>query len=202
MKFFYVSPQRLPVGQALRLAHPTSHKQSSDRKLSLESKLGEAGQNILHCHLKHCGDFCALAANCPARQPCEILQFIANTLTELHHRANQLVEHIFEFERREHFPDLPSRFSVFFCWETLDHAKWFWDTYRKRKGYIYEVAPAKEDVPIHRGDMKWLDCLVLDIPTIQVRAHAYWSGQPYSEKGGEKWELLVQGDLFICRELG
>ena len=84
-----------------------------------------------------------------------------------------------------------------FCWESLDDAKWFRDHLRNGKGHIYFVSPVDPRAIIHRGDTRWLDCLLESVPTIQKRGRAYWEGKPCPDPGGGRWELLIPCDLKV-----
>jgi len=133
--------------------------------------------------------------------PCLLMAEMLHDIVEMKHRAHEFVEHLFEWERNQHFPELPSRFACFFCWESLEDARWFWREYRGGEGFVYRVKPAVEGVRLHRGDMKWLDCLVLSVRELQERASAYWRGEICPDPGGGRWEVLVPCDLVVLEEV-
>jgi len=195
---FHVSPQKFAPGQILELRRPTPHFQNYTRGFARTLELStEVHHELVELRKVLCSQ-CFYQAWCLVKTPClPVTHFIV----EMKHRAHEFVEHLFECERKQHFRELPSRFACFFCWESLEAARWFWQEYRGGEGFVYRVKPAVEGARLHRGDMKWLDCLVRSVQEIQKRATAYWRGEMCPDPGGGKWEVLVPCDLVVIEEV-
>jgi len=200
---FHVSSHKLRPNNVLRLVLPTPHFKNYTRGFALASLLASEATilsvlaELRNHHCMQCPD----QTTCPASKPCLLVADILYSSQEFHHRAHQFVEHLFEWERERCFHELPSRFACFFCWERLEDALWFRREYRGGQGFVYRVRPAEDGVQIHRGDMKWLDCLMHDVQEIQQRARAYWRGEMCPDHGGGKWEVLVPCDLVVLEEV-
>ena len=198
---FHVSRQEFLPGQILELRLPTPHLQKYSRGLARTTKLSaEAHHKLVKLREVLCSQ-CPHLACCAVQKPCWLVAELLHGTVELQTRAHAFVEHLFEWEREKHFSELPSRFDCFFCWESLEDAWWFWREYRGGEGFVYRVKPAVEGVRLHRGDMKWLDCLVLSVGEIQERASAYWRGEICQDPGGGRWEVLVPCDLVVLEEV-
>jgi len=192
MLCFHVT-EKVPDSGFFKLVIPTYHEVIHTRAFAKAATLSKRALQIFKATCACCGS----KAYCPACNPCKLVAELLHSCDELNHRAEQFVEHLFEWERHMHFPHLPSRFKVLFCWESLDDAKWFRDHLRNGKGHIYFVSPVDPRAIIHRGDTRWLDCLLESVPTIQKRARAYWEGKPCPDPGGGRWELLIPCDLKV-----
>ena len=198
---FHVSRQEFLPGQILELRLPTPHLQKYSRGLARTTKLSaEAHHKLVKLREVLCSQ-CPYLACCAVQKPCWLVAELLHGTVELQTRAHAFVEHLFEWGREKHFSELSSRFACFFGWEILEDARWFWREYRGGEGFVYRVKPAVEGVRFHRGDMKWLDCLLLDVQKIQERARAYWRGEMCLEPCGGRWEVLVPCDLVVLEEV-
>lgn len=198
---FHVSPRPLQTG-ILKLGQPTSHFRTYTRGFECSPVLGNEGLEIPPTLQEQYCFRCRKRPSCHANGPCVAVAELLLGNSELHHRAHEFVEHLFEWLRKQQFSHLPSRFNSFFCWEHPDDARWFREKFRNGQGYIYEVAPSLADTLLHRGDMKWLDCLLKeDVPTMERRARAYWGRLPCPDPGGGRWEILVPCDLIVTDEI-
>jgi len=94
------------------------------------------------------------------------------------------IELLFEYVRRAHFPDKPSRFASFFAVDSLPAAIEFNAKYGGGAAAIWEV----EANAHFRGDMTLLTSGQSNL-FYSYFAHLYWSG----EAGPEKpfWEILL-----------
>ena len=198
---FHVSPQKFVPGQILELRRPTPHFQKYTRGFAPAAGLSPEALRILAELREHRWAQCPYRARCWAKKTCRLVAGMLYDIVELLTRAHAFVEHLFDREREKHFSELPSRFTCFFCWESLEAARWFWQEYRGGEGFVYRVKPAVEDARFHRGDMKWLDCLMLSVEEIQKRAAAYWRGEMCPDPGGGKWEVLGPCDLVVLEEV-
>lgn len=208
MAFYYHVTQKEPHEGLFRLAIPTyhaeAHMQGIDKEAYLRSiaKVRTPSSRELELFRLICGP-CPVKQHCLVHNTyhCHLVTHLLSKIEWLNHRAQQFVEYIFECERQAHFPHLPSRFNVLFCWESLDDAKWFREQLRGGKGHIYEVTPKEPNITIHRGDIQWLNCLLSPVQEIHRRAHAYWNGECCGEPGGGRCEILVPDDLRVLRKI-
>ena len=200
----HVSHEMFAPGQILKLSSPTPHLQKYTRGFARATELSaEARHKFAKLREGRCSR-CLYNSSCwinRSKEPCSLVKEVLHALEEMCHRAHEFVEHLFEWERMQHFPNLPSRFACFFCWERLEDALWFRREYRGGQGFVYRVQPAEYGVRLHRGDMKWLDCLMHDVQKIRKRACVYWRGEMCPDHGGGKWEVLVPCDLVVLEEV-
>lgn len=98
--------------------------------------------------------------------------------------ASPAVELLFEYVRRSHFPDKPSRFQSWFGVESLDDAKAFRARFGAGTGTIWRVA-SKEFL---RANMNLLTSQQTTL-AYSWFAHAYWRGE--SGPMNPFWEFLL-----------
>ena len=194
--YYHVSTEA-PSDGLFKLVIPTLHAISYMRASFKVTELSERSSQLLAKAKDQFCMSCKARSHCSAYGPCWLVAELLHSCDELQHRAQMFVEHLFEWERRENFSHLPSRFEVLFCWESLEDADWFRKKMRGGKGHIYLVSPVESDIVIHRGDQKWLDCLLESVQTIRKRARAYWNGKRFLGSGGGRWEMLVPCDLKV-----
>ena len=105
--------------------------------------------------------------------------------------VNPQIELFFEYVRRAHFRDRPSRFQAIFAAETIDQAKKFRADHCGGNGRIWEIDASCS----FRADMSLLT-MGTSILCASWFAHQYWQGA-----GGDKpfWEFLVLPPVTVRR---
>jgi len=107
--------------------------------------------------------------------------------------VNEVIELLFEYFRRNHFPSLPSRFQSIFAFENTDQAVNFRNEYGTSDSLIWEV---QSDV-VFKADMRLLT-LQDSLLTLSYNAHRYWSGM--SSGDNPVWEYLMVPPVKVtCR---
>ncbi|MEK3699367.1 hypothetical protein NYE33_20555 [Paenibacillus sp. FSL R10-2199] len=107
-----------------------------------------------------------------------------------------LTENIYEYERRLHYPNLPSRFQSFFASETIETAM-FWVSRIGLHNYNLWEVEFSEDKYV-KLDAAWLgiDKNNLSFPVAAYFSEKYWSGVASENP---QWELLIQPPVRIIR---
>ena len=124
--------------------------------------------------------------------------YLVSSLTGEKSFSSWAIEIYFEYIRFKHYPDKPSRFESFFCWETFDDAQDFARSENQRYS-IYEVS---NEGPYFITDM---NLLKLDFNPVKQEENArkYWLGEPMdgdlSYKA--KWEYLVSTSIKVIRRV-
>lgn len=108
--------------------------------------------------------------------------------------VNQVVEIIFEYVRRSHFPSCPSRFQSVFAHEDIDQAIKFRNEYGKSDSLIWEV----ESDPAFKADMRLLT-LKGSLLVLSYNAHRYWKGFPSGNN--PIWEFLIVPPIKVVRRI-
>ncbi|OGW25985.1 MAG: hypothetical protein A2X59_04470 [Nitrospirae bacterium GWC2_42_7] len=106
---------------------------------------------------------------------------------------SHILEIIFEYIRRGHFPKLPSRYQSFFAFEKIEECVWFRNDKKSPSAPIYEV----ECDTYFRADMNCL-YLLKNMCDLSIKAHRYWSGQPASDIP-PVWEILLTPPVKIVK---
>lgn len=105
------------------------------------------------------------------------------------------IELLFEYVRRSHYPDRPSRFQSVFAFASVEETQ----TFRKKHGKPTHVIWEVEATLSFKGNMGLLT-LASSLLTLSWRAHEYWRGQP--GKGvPELWECLLVPPVTIVRPI-
>ncbi len=108
--------------------------------------------------------------------------------------ASPAIEILFEYVRRAHFPDKPSRFMSFFAVDTLSAATDFNNRYGEGRAAIWEV-----EAPEHfRANMALLESNQTTL-VYSYFAHLYWKGEagpiePF-------WEVLLVPPVKVIRQV-
>lgn len=105
----------------------------------------------------------------------------------------EMIEAIFELVRRKDFPELPSRMTSMFAWQTINEAKVFADSYPQGSYKILEV----ESDNVFIGDMSLLT-LGGQVINSYVLAKKYWSGE---RSPSPKLEVLISLPVIIGKEV-
>ncbi len=106
-------------------------------------------------------------------------------------RNNFFREYVFERVRKAEFPDIPSRMSCAFVCETSTAIEKL-----DQPGLVYVVEWETPDVPVHRGDLTWMN-VFWDHHTydgIDYCARQYWEGK---ERTPDAWELCGESVLTV-----
>ncbi|MBR8279100.1 DUF2441 domain-containing protein [Burkholderia vietnamiensis] len=108
-------------------------------------------------------------------------------------------ELIWEYVRRAHFPDRPSRFTSTCAWKELDEAR----AWRSRSG-----APNAKiwRLDAEEGFVANLSLLHVGTSTLRASqfAHAYWAGEHGPALDGIAppcWEVLLCGSITVREEV-
>ena len=106
---------------------------------------------------------------------------------------NATIELIFEYVRRSHFPDRPSRFQSFFAFDSEGDTNRFIREKTKLAdpAYVWEVECEHEPF---RADMNLLD-IGGSVICVSYFAHKYWSGESGSDR--PLWEFLLPRSVFV-----
>lgn len=105
------------------------------------------------------------------------------------------IELLFEYVRRSHFPNRPSRLQTFYAFESVEMAWAFRTQFAEGLGSVWEV----EGTAAFAGDMRHLDLGNTPL-TASYCAHRYWEG---SSSENPLWEqLLVPPVTVIDRASG
>lgn len=109
-------------------------------------------------------------------------------------RDNALIEIIFEYVRRSHFPQRPSRFQSVFGFDNINQTKVFRNKYGSPDSLIWEVQSHSS----FKADMNLLT-LRDSLLTVSYRAHQYWTGLA----GGNtpNWEYLLVPPVKVIRKV-
>jgi len=97
---------------------------------------------------------------------------------------NEVIELLFEYVRRSHFPSRPSRFQSIFAFENVEQAVNFRNEYGTSDSLIWEV---QSDV-VFKADIRLLT-LRDSLLVLSYNAHQYWSGISYEDN--PVWEYLM-----------
>lgn len=109
-------------------------------------------------------------------------------------RDNALIEIIFEYVRRSHFSQRPSRFQSVFGFDNINQSKVFRHKYGSRDSLIWEVQSHSS----FKADMNLLT-LRDSLLTVSYHAHQYWEGIA----GGNtpNWEYLLVPPVRVIRKV-
>ncbi|MGF6534275.1 hypothetical protein P3T20_005079 [Paraburkholderia sp. GAS206C] len=108
-------------------------------------------------------------------------------------------ELVWEYVRRAHFPDKPSRMTSFFVWRTEDEARSFRLESGSHKAPIWRV---------ESGDGFVANMSLLNVSTSVLRvsqlAHFYWRGECGPQIGAmrlPRWEVLLQTPVSVLGQI-
>ena len=104
------------------------------------------------------------------------------------------IELLFEYVRRAHFSDRPSRFTSFFAVDSLPAATAFNDKYGGGAAAIWEV----EADAYFRGNMTLLTSNQTNL-VYSYFAHLYWSGEIGPVDVEPFWEFLLACPVKVLR---
>lgn len=107
---------------------------------------------------------------------------------------NEVIELLFEYVRRSHFPSRPSRFQSVFAFRNVDQAVNFRNEYGTSDNLVWEV---ESDV-VFKADMRLLT-LQGSLLTLSYNAHRYWSGM--SSGDDPIWEYLIIPPVKVIRKI-
>ena len=105
-----------------------------------------------------------------------------------------VIELLFEYVRRSHFPSRPSRFQSVFAFENIDQAVSFTKEYGKSEGLIWEV---ESDVAF-KADMRLLT-LKGSLLGLSYNAHQYW--REIASGNNPVWEYLMVPPVRVIRRI-
>ena len=105
-----------------------------------------------------------------------------------------VIELLFEYVRRSHFPSRPSRFQSVFAFENFDQAVSFRKEYGKSEGLIWEV---ESDVAF-KADMRLLT-LKGSLLGLSYNAHQYW--REIASGNNPVWEYLMVPPVRVIRRI-
>ena len=108
--------------------------------------------------------------------------------------VNPIIELLFEYVRRSHFPFRPSRFQSIFAFENIDQAVSFRNEYGTTDSLIWEV----ESDAAFKPDMRLLT-LQSSLLTLSYNAHRYWRGE--SSGNDPLWEYLMVPPVRVIRRI-
>ena len=108
--------------------------------------------------------------------------------------VNEVIELLFEYVRKSHFPSRPSRFQSVFAFENIDQAVSFRNEYGTSDSLIWEV---ESDV-VFKADMRLLT-LQGSLLSLSYNAHRYWSG--ISSGNNPVWEYLMVPPVRVLRRM-
>ncbi|MBF6989304.1 DUF2441 domain-containing protein [Cupriavidus sp. IK-TO18] len=113
-------------------------------------------------------------------------------------KGEAAIELIWEYVRRAHFPERPSRLTSTFAWQSLEEAKAFRLDSGLTDANIWQIEAAEGFVA---------NMALLNIGTSVLRAsqfaHAYWAGEVGPQIKGLKarcWEVLLTGPITVVGE--
>lgn len=105
------------------------------------------------------------------------------------------IELIWEYVRRAHFPNKPSRYGATFAWRTKEEAEAFLEIAGPNIAKIWRIDAAESFIA---------NMSLLNIGTSAIRAsqfaHAYWEGSVGPVINGLQkpaWEVLLTGNLTV-----
>ena len=108
--------------------------------------------------------------------------------------VNEVIELLFEYVRRSHFPSRPSRFQSVFAFESIEQTKSFRNEYGTSDSLIWEV---ESDIAF-KTDMRLLT-LQGSLLILSYNAHQYWSGM--SSGNNPVWEYLLVPPVRVIRRI-
>jgi len=108
--------------------------------------------------------------------------------------VNEVIELLFDYVRKSHFPSRPSRFQSVFAFENIDQAVSFGNEYGTSDSLIWEV---ESDVAF-KADMRLLT-LQGSLLGLSYNAHRYWSG--ISSGNNPVWEYLMVPPVRVLRRM-
>jgi len=108
--------------------------------------------------------------------------------------VSPVIELLFEYVRRTHFPSCPSRFQSVFAFENITQAENFKNKYGTSGSLIWEV---ESDVTF-KTDMSLLT-LQGSLLVVSYNAHRYWKG--ISSGNNPVWEYLLSPPVKVIRRI-
>jgi hypothetical protein len=113
--------------------------------------------------------------------------FVASQALPIQERG---IELLFEYVRRAHFPERPSRFESVFAFDTLSNAQRFRDEFGTPDAVIWEIQAER----MFRADMNYLRFVDHSTLRDSYYAHRYWSGESSTPDFGQppSWEILLE----------
>ena len=115
--------------------------------------------------------------------------------------VERVIELTWEFLRRAHFPNRPSRYVCTYAWRTLEEAQRFRSQSEDTGVPIWEV----ESETCFIANMNLLNLQFSSIATSR-RAHIYWQGleaadDTYNHIHGQTWEVLLPPSAKVIRQV-
>ena len=104
--------------------------------------------------------------------------------------ASPAIELLFEYVRRAHFPERPSRFQSWFAVDSITDAKGFRNRFGQGQGAIWRVASET----VWQADMNLLTAHQTTL-VCSWFAHTYWRGE--AGPGQTFWEFLLTPPVHV-----
>ena len=111
--------------------------------------------------------------------------------------VSAVIELLFEYVRRSHYHERPSRFESLFAWKTLEDAHWFAKKFTSSKSV---KPPAIWEVEANSCFTADMSLLTLDssLLVLSYNAHRYWKGRPGPTP---RWEVLLEPPVTVVRQM-
>jgi hypothetical protein len=148
----------------------------------------------------------------PAQMPHDIRAHSVNLFPEglsdhgerywINGKANEkehAIELVWEYVRRAHYPERPSRLTATFAWRSIAEAHSFAAKFGDADVRVWELS-AQESFA---GNMSLLNNSSSLARTSQL-AHDYWQGRSGPEIAGlapPAWEILLSGPITVIRQV-
>jgi hypothetical protein len=128
----------------------------------------------------------------------KVAEDLLKTLTHLKYSSESLKEYVFEDVRSREFPEVPSRKSCLFCFDSvLDPKAYFQSMGFFTEGrLLIEIEPMTERSSTLNTSFTHLNCNMSSIEDMEKNARLYWKGATTNEFENE---ILLTGTFKICR---
>jgi len=117
-----------------------------------------------------------------------------NILETNSNSKNAIIEILFEYVRRSHFFNKPSRFQSLHAFHSLDNAKYFMKKFSNSDGYIWKI----ECNNAFKANMNLLK-LEGSLLVLSFIAHEYWLGLP--GRPNPFWEFLLSPPIKVLMRI-